>query len=99
VIGSLSGRIFIVATFAVASVGALDAARGGIDDLIAVFVIVAALQAMLFFVLRLGRRRQVAVRSDLAEWLEERSAITGETVERIADRCIAQYRADMRRKT
>jgi hypothetical protein len=91
-IGSLSGRTLVVASITVALVGALDGVRGGNADLVAVFLIVAALQAVLLARLQFGRR-PVALRSDLTAWLDERAALTGEPAEWIADRCVAEHRS------
>lgn len=40
-------------------------------------------------------RPTVSLRGDLFRWLDERSAATGEPLERITDRCVAAYRADL----
>jgi hypothetical protein len=40
-------------------------------------------------------RRAVVLRADLAGWLRRRSAATGEPVGRLADRCVAAYRASL----
>jgi len=95
--GSLTSRIIILATLAAAVVGTADAAIAGDGDLLAVFVIVALLQMGLLVRSLLGRRT-VRVRKDLANWLDEQSAITGEPIHRIADRCIANHRATLQRK-
>ena len=75
-------------------VGALDAAAGGVWDHFVVFVLAALVQALLLLTLE-GRRPAVPLRSDLVGWLRERAATTGEPMELIADRCIADARADL----
>lgn len=95
--GSLTARIVVLATFVAAVVGAVDALIARDGDLVVVFVVVAVLQFGLF-VGTLAGSRLVPVRHDLASWLDEQSATTGEPVHRIADRCIADRRAALRRK-
>jgi hypothetical protein len=92
VLGSLSVRVLVVATAVVAAVGMVDALRGGSADLVAVFALVALLQLVVLAGLQLGRR-PVPLRPDLSAWLEQRSVVTGEPPELIADRCISEYRS------
>jgi hypothetical protein len=96
VLASVSSRVIVIATMAVAAIGAVDAVRGRNGDLIVVFLIVAALQLVLLVRLQFGRR-PIPLRPDLVAWLDERASITGEAPERIADRCISEYRAALRR--
>lgn len=95
--GSLTARIVVLATFAAAVVGVVDALIARDGDLVVVFVVVAVLQFGLFVGALVGRRL-VSVRHDLATWLDEQSAVTGEPVSRIVDRCVAAHRAGLRRK-
>jgi hypothetical protein len=39
------------------------------------------------------RRRKLSVRADLAVWLDEVTAVTGETVDDVVDRALSSYRA------
>ncbi|MEW6153495.1 MAG: hypothetical protein AB1673_05830 [Actinomycetota bacterium] len=94
-LGSLSGRVVVIGTVAVALAGGVDAVRGDNADLLVVFLLVAALQLALLVRLQFGRR-PVPVRPDLAAWLEARSALTGEPPAAIAERSIAEYRASLR---
>jgi hypothetical protein len=96
VLVSVSSRVIVVATTAVAVIGAVDAIRGRNGDLVVVFLVVAALQALLLVRLQFGRR-PIPLRPDLVAWLDERASITGEPPERIADRCISEYRAGLRK--
>jgi hypothetical protein len=96
-IASFAGRVIIFATIAAAGTGALDAARGGDFDLVVVFGVVVGLQVVLLWRVATGRL-PVAVRADLVAWLRDRHALTGEPLERIADRCVADYRATLDRE-
>lgn len=61
-------------------------------------VVVLGLAVILLLVLigSFGAARPaLTVRGDLFRWLDQRSAATGEPLERIADRCIAAYRAGL----
>ena len=76
------------------AVGVVDAVRTDEGDLVLVLsVLLVLLVAALASTLRL--RRAVELRPDLAGWLREQSAATGEPVERLADRCVAAYRAGL----
>lgn len=77
-----------------AAVGLVDVLRDGGTDLVVVLVallvlLVAALASAL------GDRRAVPLRPDLLDWLRLQSTATGEPVERLADRCVAAYRAEL----
>ncbi|MCF6734328.1 hypothetical protein [Blastococcus sp. KM273129] len=75
-------------------VGAVDAARGGDGDLVVLLAAVGVvLAAALVLVLR--SRHRIALRPDLATWLRRRAAATGEPADRLADRCVAAYRAGL----
>jgi len=78
----------------ITAIGVLDSAVGGEWDLFVVFALALAPLSVLAW--RLQRRRPVVpLRADLVAWLRERSALTGEPLEVIADRCIAASRADL----
>ncbi len=61
-------------------------------DLVAVLGIALGLVVVLATITGRGRR-SVGIRPDLARWLEEEAASRGESVEGLADRCIAAHRA------
>ena len=65
--------------------------------LAAVLFAIGLLLLMFLVVLRpaSSQRGSVRLRSDLAEWLSERSAATGETPEALADRAVAAYRTSL----
>lgn len=42
-----------------------------------------------------SQRGRVRLRADLLNWLEERSAATGDTTDAVADRAVAAYRASI----
>ena len=77
-------------------IGAVDAVVGRVWDHLAVFLLAAGVEALLLLSLE-SRRPAVPIRADLVAWLRNRSATTGEPLERIADRCIASVRADLDR--
>jgi hypothetical protein len=86
--------VLLIVALVVAAVGLVDVVRSGDSDLVLVLtalatVLVAAL------ILSLSGRRAVELRPDLATWLRQQSAATGEPVERLADRCVAAYRAGL----
>lgn len=91
---TLSNAALVIIAALVAAVGVLDSTIGRHWDLLAVFGLELLLLAVLTW--RLQRRRpEVPLRADLVAWLRERSALTGEPPEVIADRCIAASRADL----
>ena len=65
--------------------------------LAAVLFAVGLLLLMFVVVLRpaSSQRGAVRLRSDLVEWLQQRSAATGETPEAVADRAVAAYRTSL----
>jgi hypothetical protein len=62
--------------------------------LVAIFALIAVLQLLVLGGLRVGRRA-VGVRADLATWIDEQAAATGEPAARITDRAVASYRAGL----
>lgn len=75
-------------------VGVVDSVRDGHDDLALLLAAVTALVAAAI-VLLLRSCTQVALRPDLAAWVRRQAAATGEPADRLADRCVAAYRAGM----
>ena len=74
--------------------GTVAAARAGSFGLSLLF---AAAGLTLVARLRPARRRSVAIRADLATWIDEVSAATGESTSTVADRALSAYRAAMAR--
>ena len=75
-------------------VALVDAALAGTWDLVVVLGL--GLLAQLGLIVSLhAPRATVSLRGDLFQWMDERAAATGEPVERIADRCVAAYRAEL----
>lgn len=88
-------RALIVAGLIVALVGTVDAVRGGQTDLAVLFGVLAVLLAI-GLATSWPRRRQIGVRADLARWIDDRSALTGESADRIIDRAVADQRDRLR---
>ena len=86
----------MVTLLVIIAVGALDAAAGRVWDHLVVFVLAGFVQGLLLLGLQ-GHRPAVPIRSDLVAWLRQRAALTGESMEQIADRCIASVRVDLDR--
>lgn len=85
-------RAVMAAALLIAVVGLIDALRGGEPDLATLFALLCV--ALAWLVAGASTRRTlVGVRADLARWIEERSALTGEPAERIVDRALADDRA------
>jgi hypothetical protein len=76
------------------AVGLVDAVIGGQADFVVVFVLAGLLQAAVLVGLRSGPR-PVLLRADLAAWVYEHTAATGEPADRLVDRCVAAYRAGL----
>ena len=94
VLPTLTNRMVLIATAAVALVGAIDAAAGGSWDLVVLFGLVIVFQVGLQARLS-ARRLDLRVRADLVRWLRDRSEQSGEPVDHVADRAISAYRADL----
>lgn len=82
----------VVVAAIVAAVGVVDAIVSGEDDFAVVFGAILLLLFVLLLQTRSGRVR-ITLRSDLVRWLRRRSAASGESMEVIADRAVAAYRA------
>ena len=72
------------------AVGLLDALVAGIWDLGAILAIVAIVLGVVIAGLR-ADRQSITVRPDLAAWIRQQAAATGEPPDRLADRAIAAY--------
>ena len=75
----------------VAVVAAIDAARGAHWDQFALLCVLAALS--LIALVRTGRT--VEPRPDLMNWVEQQAAVTDDDPNRVVDRALAAYRAQM----
>jgi hypothetical protein len=73
--------------------GAVAAVRADVGILAVLFGIVVAVSLVGLWP-RKGRRR-VHLRPDLARWLDQVSAATGEPVEDVLDRSVSAYRASL----
>jgi hypothetical protein len=84
----------LLTALVISGAGLVDGLRDQHNDAVVVLAALIALQGIAL--LWLGRgRRGVALRPDLAEWLHKQADATGEPVERLADRCVAAYRAGL----
>jgi hypothetical protein len=90
----LRTAVLLVVALVVTVVAAFDVVRDGDSDLTLVFTALAILQAAALATALLGSRG-IRLRPDLTAWLDRQAAATGETVERLADRCVAAYRAGL----
>jgi uncharacterized membrane protein YoaK (UPF0700 family) len=79
--------------FGISIAGSIGAGRQGAPGLVVLFVAVGVVVAL--GVVRPRRRASLAVRADLAGWLDEVSSTTGEPVGVILDRSVSAYRATM----
>lgn len=86
VVGAISAVAIAVALIDVVIAGTWDTA----------VVLGFALFIQLLLIVSLyAPRPTVSLRGDLYRWLDERASATGEPIERITDRCVAAYRADL----
>lgn len=86
--------LWSLSTIAVVAVlGVFEALRSDHIGLLGLLCLIALMTIGLGWSLR--RRSPVAVRSDLAAWLETTSATTGESASAVADRALSSYRAAM----
>jgi hypothetical protein len=84
----------LIAAVSVTTVAGIDATIGRNWDLVVVIGLVLVLQVGALAKVSRGRPA-VSLRGDLARWLEDRAAATGEPAEQIADRAVAAYRAGL----
>jgi hypothetical protein len=84
-------KVLVALAVVPALVGVIDAALDGQPDLLAVFVLVATALLALLAVLHWGQPA-VTLRRDLALWLRDRAALTGEPMDDIANRLLTQQR-------
>jgi hypothetical protein len=89
-----ANKLILTMATIVSGVGALDAAVGRDMDLLMVFSLGVVLQLALLLRLSVNRP-PIPLRADLVAWLRDRAAQEGETLETVADRCVASCRADL----
>jgi hypothetical protein len=77
----------------IALAGSIAAGMNGEPGFVVLFVVIGVVVAVRLLPTR--RRRPLAVRADLAAWLDEVSATSGEPIEVILDRSVSAYRAGM----
>lgn len=87
-------ELLLVLLAAVLLAGVVDALASEAWDFLAVLSIALSLVAVLLTLTSRGRR-SIGIRPDLARWLEEEAGTRGESVEALADRAIAAYRAGL----
>lgn len=78
----------------VALFGLFDAVTASEPDLVCVFAMIVLL-SLILLIGSARRRRPVLVRADLARWMADRAAVSGERVEDVADRALSAYRAGL----
>lgn len=91
---TLSSTVVLACSTLTALVGVVATAVDGAYDLTAVFALVAVLQSVLLVRLR-THRTEVTLRPDLAAWVLDRAALTGEPPEHLLDRCVASAREQL----
>ncbi len=83
-------RTLLIASVAVTAIAMIDATISSSWDLVAVTGIALGLQiAALGGVTR--RRHHVHLRADLAVWVNDRAAVSGETVDALVDRALSDF--------
>ena len=86
----------LVLIAAIAAVGIVETARSGeigvLGLLCAIELVTGGIAAALW-----RSRVPVAVRADLASWLDATSAVTGETPSELANRALSAYRVQLSR--
>jgi hypothetical protein len=90
----LRTAVLLVIALLVTAVGLVDVVRDEDSDLTLLFTGLVLLQAAALATALLGHRG-VRLRPDLTAWLTRQAIATGEPVERLADRCVAAYRAGL----
>ena len=85
-------KVLVALAVVPALVGVIDAALSRQVDLLMVFALVALPLLALLVMLQWGQPA-VSVRRDLAAWLRDRAALTGEPMDAIANRLIASQQS------
>ena len=91
---TVTTRLLLVLALVATAVGFVDSAVGRQWDTVAVFGIVILLVGAVLARVQ-SRRPPMPLRRDLADWLRERAAATGEDPEVVADRAVAAYRSGL----
>ena len=89
---TLRHKVLVSLAAVAAVVGMIDAAMSGLWDLVAVFSLILGPLLGLLASLQWGRQ-VVPLRPDLAAWVRDRCALTGEPMARVAARAVAAQRA------
>ncbi len=89
---TLRHKVLVVLAALAAVVGLIDAAMASQWDLVAVFALVLLPLVGLIVSLQWGRQA-VPLRRDLAVWIRDRAALTGEPMSSVAERAVAAQRA------
>jgi hypothetical protein len=88
-------RLFVLASgltlVVIAAVGCIDAARDDHTGPAVLFGILAV--GVIGLVLSESRRGSIALRPDLAMWVEQTSAVTGESPDELTSRAVSRLRA------
>jgi hypothetical protein len=84
-------RMLLGVSILVAVVAAIDAARGAHWDQFALLCVLGALSLIAL----VGAGRSVRPRPDLMNWVEQQSAVTDDDPNRVVDRALAAYQAQM----
>ena len=94
VVPTQRNRVVGVVSAVAIAVALVDVIIAGTWDTAVVLGFALLLQLLLIASLH-APRPTVSLRGDLYRWLDERASATGEPVERITDRCVAAYRANL----
>ena len=84
-------RTLLVISMLIAIVAAIDAARGAHWDQFALLCVLGALSLIALVI----AGRAVRPRPDLMNWVEQQAAVTDDDPNRVVDRALAAYRAQM----
>ena len=84
-------RTLLGISMLIAIVAAIDAARGAHWDQFALLCVLGALSLIAL----VGAGRTVRPRPDLMNWVEQQAAVTDDDPNRVVDRALAAYRAQM----
>jgi len=84
-------RMLLGVSTLIAVVAAIDAALGAHWDQFALLCVLGVLSLIAL----VGAGRSVRLRPDLMNWVEQQSAVTDDDPNRVVDRALAAYRAQM----
>ncbi len=91
---TLAPLVLVSASALATAVALVDVLQDGNGDLVVLLTVVLVLLVVAGAAV-LRARAAVPLRSDLSTWLRRQSASTGEPLGRLADRCVAAYRAGL----